>query len=1493
MLKRFNRLLALVATLFLGSGLHAQQAQVQGPNSANTPPAASGDQNAIIERAIRRRTLAAARSAAAARTKPARDAAIAAQASAKGKSALASKVALPLGVVAPPGVMNPLGTPDYMSGLVPNYANSPRLRKFVDGLPGLGAANANNLGNFIPVGVPDRTTFPASGAWPASDYYDIDLVDFTQQLHSDLPPTHLRGYATHQTNITNGAAGKNYLGPVIIAQRDRPVRIKFNNRLPLGATGNLLLPVDTSLMGAGTAPTGNFTQNRALLHLHGGLNPWISDGTPHQWFTPAGETANQKGASFRNVPDMGLVIPGGYPGTPSDGVGTYFYTNQQSGRFMFYHDHAFGLTRLNVYAGEAAGYMIVDPTETSLINQGIIPSQGAVLPISNDPWDATGGVHSLANGGSVYTYGIPLVVQDKTFVPGPSDLAAQDPTWDTAHWGAYGDLWFPHVYMTNQNPYDLSGANAMGRWDYGPWFWPIVPTWTDPNTPPPAGYLPYGHGAVPGAPGSPDIPGTPNPSLVPEAFMDTPVINGAPYPTVTLEPKAYRFRILNAADDRMFNFAFYYADPVNPTEVVMIPATPAEAALANTALTAKYATSANTTPPVWPTDGRAGGVVDWRTAGPDIIQIGSESGFLPDPVILHPQPTNYNYNRRDIVVLNIAEHGLFLGPAERADIIVDFSSVPSGSTLILYNDMLAPVPAFDVRYDYYTGDPDFSLTGDGTGGAPSTPIGYGPNTRTLMQVKIAGTPAAPFNVASLLAAFKSDPAKGSAFANSQHLPIVPESTLNSALGTNYPDTLARISSYDLTYNKTENGTANVLMPLQSKAIQELFELNWGRMNATLGIELPFTNFTNQTTIPIGYSEPATELLTDGTTQLWKITHNGVDTHPVHFHLFDVQVVNRVGWDGAIRPPDPNEIGWKDTVRMSPLEDIVVAFRPLSPRLPFPLTNSVRSMDPTQPANAILSVTDISAASIPLGNIGAQIQVSNSNAAVLGQTGPGYDYGWEYVWHCHILGHEENDFMRPVVLTVATTVPASPTALAVAIGGPTRLDMSWTDTSDNETGFRIERKTGAGAFATVGSTVPDQRTFTDFSVVSGTTYTYRVFSYNQAGDCATPAVSAPVAPGTVTAATSVALAATPLTSAPFGTAVTFTATPTGGANWQYQFLVDGAIVQDYSAITTYSFTTTQPVGVYSVTVNLRTSTSSAVVTANLPYIITPLKATSVQLLPNLPSPQLAGKGITFTATGIGSTSYQYQFSLDAVVVQAYSATATYTLNPFIAAGAHSIKVDVRTNPASLTPDASATLSYTVTAGTDATGVTITPNVASPQVFGNPVNFTATGSGATGGAYEYSFYVSSDGGVTFPNIQPWSSNATWTMPASQAVNPSIAVLVLARAGSGAVRPYVSAITYYAIISSSPTGATLTPSLPSPQLQGTAVTFNAAGQGSSNYQYMFLLSSNGGVSWTGMQAFSTTSSWTMPASQPVGNYLVAVYVRSGSTGSYFTTITPFQVN
>ncbi len=118
------------------------------------------------------------------------------------------------------------------------------MRKFVNELPGLGAGAANNLGQYIPVAVPDTTTYPGT------DYYIIELVEYTEQMHSDLPPTTLRGYRQ-----AGGPA--NYLGPAIVAQKDRPVRILFRNLLPTGAGGNLFIPVDSTVMGSGPTPAGH------------------------------------------------------------------------------------------------------------------------------------------------------------------------------------------------------------------------------------------------------------------------------------------------------------------------------------------------------------------------------------------------------------------------------------------------------------------------------------------------------------------------------------------------------------------------------------------------------------------------------------------------------------------------------------------------------------------------------------------------------------------------------------------------------------------------------------------------------------------------------------------------------------------------------------------------------------------------------------------------------------------------------------------------------------------------------------------------------------------------------------------------------------------------------------------------------------------------------------------------------------------------------------
>jgi len=128
-------------------------------------------------------------------------------------------------------------------------------------------------------------------------------------------------------------------------------------------------------------------------------------------------------------------------------------------------------------------------------------------------------------------------------------------------------------------------------------------------------------------------------------------------------------------------------------------------------------------------------------------------------------------------------------------------------------------------------------------------------------------------------------------------------------------------------------------PFRTKAITEAFD-PLGRVNATLGVELPFASAGVLTAVTLAYENPATEIFNDGQTQIWKITHSGIDAHPIHVHLFNAQIVNRVRWDGTIRPPDANELGWKDTIRMNPLEDIIIAARADAQLLPFGIPTAV-------------------------------------------------------------------------------------------------------------------------------------------------------------------------------------------------------------------------------------------------------------------------------------------------------------------------------------------------------------------------------------------------------------------------------------------------------------------------------------------------------------------------------------------------------------------------
>jgi FtsP/CotA-like multicopper oxidase with cupredoxin domain len=127
-----------------------------------------------------------------------------------------------------------------------------------------------------------------------------------------------------------------------------------------------------------------------------------------------------------------------------------------------------------------------------------------------------------------------------------------------------------------------------------------------------------------------------------------------------------------------------------------------------------------------------------------------------------------------------------------------------------------------------------------------------------------------------------------------------------------------------------------------------------------------------------YMTTPTETPAVGATEVWQIANLTADTHPIHFHLVNVQIISRQAFavnsytgvpnlQGAPIPPGPAEAGWKETVRMNPGEVTTVIMQFKLPTVPFTVPGSPR-------------------------------------------TG-----GNEYVWHCHILEHEEHDMMRPLVV----------------------------------------------------------------------------------------------------------------------------------------------------------------------------------------------------------------------------------------------------------------------------------------------------------------------------------------------------------------------------------------------------------------------------------------------------------------------------------------------
>jgi spore coat protein A len=204
-----------------------------------------------------------------------------------------------------------------------------------------------------PLPIPAIAT-PVSGSPGQAATYDISMVETEQRMHSQLPLTRVWAYSDGVHTATTP-------GPIIVARTGQPVTVNWINDLRDLATGQLrthhYLAVDTAQDSMGmTCIHGAEDAAKTVVHLHGGAVPAEYDGYPES-----------------------TMLPG-------DAPQTFVYPNIQQAGPIWFHDHALGITRLNVVMGLAGVYLIRDATEDALN----LPSDEVPLAIQDRRFNADG-----------------------------------------------------------------------------------------------------------------------------------------------------------------------------------------------------------------------------------------------------------------------------------------------------------------------------------------------------------------------------------------------------------------------------------------------------------------------------------------------------------------------------------------------------------------------------------------------------------------------------------------------------------------------------------------------------------------------------------------------------------------------------------------------------------------------------------------------------------------------------------------------------------------------------------------------------------------------------------------------------------------------------------------------------------------------------------------------------------------------------------------------
>jgi FtsP/CotA-like multicopper oxidase with cupredoxin domain len=514
----------------------------------------------------------------------------------------------------------------------------------------------------------------------------------------------------------------------------------------------------------------------------------------------------------------------------------------------------------------------------------------------------------------------------------------------------------------------------------------------DAAVPPPIG--------LEGAPGNPNL----HPFAIPEFFGDVMTVNGQSWPYLEVQPRRYRFRLVNGSNARFLQMQLFQEATTTGGGFTGI---------------ASLLTDANN-PPV-------------GIPGPAIWQIGSDGGFLNAPVNV------------DAITAGVPATGdpnsphLFMAPAERADIIVDFAG-QAGKRFVLTNIAVTPYPGGGV----------INVTPDGTPEVLPAPAQQGPTTA---NPNLPG----PYELTDQVMEFRVD------------LPLTGTDTSFNPAGAH--PALRATPIVDI--KPADTGLAVdahrqlILDEVEDVATGSPVEViinnsHWSGLREGSSGAIPDST-------PNGAGLQATEAPREGATELWEVANLTPDAHPLHIHLIQFQIINsqpfntesdlcphvsatpqfgadgdgrfdfsgpeyRDSWDalfaggtfngftfqpgnfipgfGPPRPyltpnadgaiggnlafgattafpgtatsyfvgppvvPQPRDQGWKDTAKMFPCAVTRLAVR--------------------------WAPQDLAAGSTHVGTNYFPFDPTSG--------GPGY------VWHCHILDHEDNEMMRPIVIS---------------------------------------------------------------------------------------------------------------------------------------------------------------------------------------------------------------------------------------------------------------------------------------------------------------------------------------------------------------------------------------------------------------------------------------------------------------------------------------------